>query len=434
MSSKSLDSVSEVGNPLLIIAATAASGFGLLADVSTMMAQSAVSKSKPSKDKTYEAAKDMLPSNLYTSYRLLERIMSANASITQKAAIGVRSIDEAGCKKMLGDSPVCSLAAELPDVQKEDSFMVWALQVAGAASAAPNAYATSFNNRIILNKALDEAFAEDLEAKACVIAHEMAHLQQDHSKRRQEAIAGWNAQAAGKISAAVKNAHRAQQSDGFWNGLAMIANAASAGLNTSAGNYSAAASAELNNQRLAARVQADQAAGRTMFGTMLEVAQRLSPEVFASLQSMKGLSASYITRTMKDVDVYLDEVATKSFDLSRQHEIEADELAVGYLARAGLNPEGCLRVIEKLHRGSYRPVAGKHDTHPGEEERKQKLRTAIDANSATYNRIKSQLVKPAPLAYDYDSKFELVTVYPRNSPQAGKGSNPAATVDQLLGK
>ena len=157
-------------------------------------------------------------------------------------------------------------------------------------------------------------------------------------------------------------------------------------------------------------------------------------EVFASLQTMKGLSASYITRTLKDVDVYLYEVATKSFDLSRQYEIEADVLAVGYLARAGLDPEGCLRVVEKLHRGSYCRVAGKHDSHPGEEERKQKLRTAIEANIPTFNRSKAQLLKPAPLAFDDDSKFELVPVYPRNSPTAGKGSNPAATEDELLGK
>ncbi len=164
-----------MANRLLTIAATAASEIGLLAAASTAMAQSAVLKSKPSKHKPFGAAKAMLPSNLYTSYRLLERIMSANASMTQRAAIGVRSIDEAGCKKMLSDSVVCSLAAELPDIETEDSFVVWALQVAGAASAAPNADATSFNNRIILNKALHAAFAEDLEAKACVIAHEMAH-------------------------------------------------------------------------------------------------------------------------------------------------------------------------------------------------------------------------------------------------------------------
>ena len=99
--------------------------------------------------------------------------------------------------------------------------------------------------------------------------------------------------------------------------------------------------------------------------------------------------------------------------------------------RVGFTGQRCLPM---RNRGSYSRVAGKHDSHLGEEESKQKLRTAIEANIPTFNRSKAQLLKPAPLAFDDDSKFELVPVYPRNSPTAGKGSNPAATEDELLGK
>ena len=104
--------------------------------------------------------------------------------------LGIRSLDEASCKQMLGNSGVCSVAVELPDVKREDHFLIWALQVAGSTAGAPNAYAQSSNNRIVINKALDLAFAEDLEAKACVLAHEMAHLQQDHTKQMKKALAG----------------------------------------------------------------------------------------------------------------------------------------------------------------------------------------------------------------------------------------------------
>lgn len=401
------------------------------------MAFAAANKSaakKSAAEKTYEKAKAELAADLYTSYRLLDRIMSANMGINQKASIGIRSLDDASCKKLLGDSPVCSLATELPDVKREDSFLVWALQVAGASAANPNAYATSVNNRIVINKALDEAFSEDLEAKACVIAHEMAHIQQDHTKLRQQAIAGWNADAAGKISAAVKNAHNAQKSGNFWTALAMVANAASAGLNTGMGNYGAAASANFNNQLLAARVQADNTAGGIMVNQVLQAAQTQAPEVFTALQGMDGLSASYVNRTMKDVKAYLDEVSEKAYGLSRQHETEADELAVKYMARAGLNPEGCLRVISKLHRGQYRPVADKNDSHPGEDERKAKITEAIEATASAYRRAKTQLVKPAPLAYRYDGRLEVVTVYPRGQQPESVISGSGAAVDKVLGQ
>ncbi len=429
-----LDDHRFVKRTLIVSLATAVTAVGMLSETTRALAQLSSRPSKSSADKLYEKAKAELPGNLYTSYRLLDRIISANVAITQKASIAIRSLDEASCKGMLGNSPICSLATELPDIKKEDSFLVWALQVAGSSSAAPNAYATSLNNRIILNKSLDDAFSEDLEAKACVIAHEVAHIQQDHSKLRMKAIAGWNVQAAGKISSAVKNAHSAQKSGNFWTTLAVAANAVSAGLNSGMGNYGAAASANLDNQMLVARMQAENEAGRMLVGQLLQVAQQQAPEIFNALQGMQGLSARYVQRTMKDVDMYLNEVSEKAFELSRQQEFEADQLAVAYMARAGINPEGCLRVISKLHRGQYRPFASKSDTHPGEQERTEKLQAAIEANAINYRRAKSQLVKPAPLSYQYDDKLEIVTVLPRGTAQNSNSSNAGAAVDGFLGK
>lgn len=417
-----------------LLAAAVASLYAL--DASSSVAAAAVKKAsnKSMAEKIYDKAKAELSPDLYTSYRLLDRIMSANMAINQQASIGIRSLDDASCNRLLGDSAVCSLATELPDVKREDSFLIWALQVAGASGASPNAYATSHNNRIVINKALDEAFSEDLEAKACVIAHEMAHVQQDHGKSRQQAVAEWNLEAAGKISSAVKNAHKAQKSGNFWTALAMVANAASAGLNSGMGNYGAASSANFNNQMLAARMQAESAAGGVIVNQVLQAAQTQAPEVFSALQQMDGLSASYVNRTMKDVKNYLDEVSEKAYGLSRQQETEADELAVNYMARAGLNPEGCLRVISKLHRGQYRPVADKNDSHPGEDERKAKIAEAIEVNAAEYRRAKTQLAKPAPLAYRYDSRLEVVTIYPRGQQPDTTKQDLGSAVDKVLGQ
>ncbi|MFN6339017.1 MAG: M48 family metalloprotease [Cyanobacteriota bacterium] len=385
-------------------------------------------------EKTYQRAKAELPEPLYPYYRLLDRILSANPTIKQKVTLGIRSLDEASCKQLLGNAAVCSVAAELPDVKKEDHFLIWALQVAGTNAGAPNAFAQSSNNRIVINRALDLSFADDLEAKACVLAHEMAHLQQDHSKRLKTALAGWNNEAAGKITSAVRNAHSAKNSNQFWTTLAMVANAASAGYNSSVGNYGAAAAASDSNQTLATRQQVDTLAGRQMLDEIYKVAQNEAPEVFTALQGMEGLPATLVKRTLKDVDVYLAEVSDKAFGLSREQELEADRLAVSYVAKAGINPEGCLRVVANLHRGQYRPVAGKNDTHPGEQERARNLKTAIAASAPEYVRVKASPVKPAPLPYRYDSRLDVVTLYTKTGPRDRQRQAAPADVDNLLGK
>ena len=338
--------------------------------------------------------------------------MAANPAVNQQATIGLRSIHESSCRNMLGDADICSVVAELPDINKQDHLLIWALQVAGTTAGAPNAFAQSSNNRIIINKALEQAFGNDLAAKACVFAHEFAHLQEDHSKQMKTALAQWNVDAAGRINTAVRNAHSANKGKQFWSAFAMVANAASAGLNASAGDTSAANEANANNQILAARLQADQAMGRALMQKIYQVAQGQAPEVFNALQGMEGLHASLVARTMKDADVYLAQVNTQAFALSRQREHEADSLAVNYLAKAGIDPAGCLRVISALHRGVHKPVANSNDTHPGEEERNQVIQQAITANVSVIARLKSQPQKPAPLTHRYDQRLEVATVFP----------------------
>ena len=93
----------------------------------------------PPINKPYQQAKTEMPEDLYPYYRLLDRIMAANPGISQQATIGLRSLDESSCRKMLGDSAICAVASELPDISRQDHFVIWALQVAAATSGAPNA-------------------------------------------------------------------------------------------------------------------------------------------------------------------------------------------------------------------------------------------------------------------------------------------------------
>lgn len=407
---------------------------GALAEVPAHASQAAQKKGRSATEATYEKAKSEMPGEVYSAYRILDRIVSANPSINQKASIGIRSIDDNSCRQMLGDSPLCAIVTQLPDVKKEDSFVVWALQVTAATSGAPNAYAySSASNRIIINKPLDDAFSDDIEAKACVIAHEMAHIQHDHLKKRQAALAQWNTEAATKISAAVDNAHKAHNSRKFWTVVAIMANAASAGMNSSAGNYGAAASANFNNQVLAARFQADSSAGQIMVAQLMQAAQSQAPDVFASLQKMDGLSASLVNRTMEDVKVYLGEVSEKGFVLSRQHELEADRIAVQYMANAGMNPEACLRVVDKLQHDHRPAQTAVKSTHPEKAERSANFREAIDLHKDVYRQVKAQPSKPGALAYTYDSNMEMATVYPHGQRAAAPTPSPAVNVERFLG-
>ena len=156
--------------------------------------------------------------------------------------------------------------------------------------------------------------------------------------------------------------------------------------------------------------------------------------MFEALKAMDGLPASLVARTMKDVNVYLSGVSDQAMALSREQEHEADRLAVNYLAKAGINPEGCLRVVTYLHRGQYNPVSSKNDTHPGELERTQSLKQAIAASAADYARSKAQLLKPAPLLYRYDNRLEVVTLYPAGRAQDRQSRPAPLDVDNLLSK
>jgi predicted Zn-dependent protease len=387
-------------------------------------------KASKTKSSVYDQAKASMSEDLYPAYRLLDRIMSANLSVTQKATIGMRSVDQATCSEILGDTAICGIAADLPDVQRTDSFFVWALQVASAAGGKPNAYASSFNNRIILNRSLNDAFDGSLSAKACVIAHELAHIQKDHSKSTKQALQAWNDEAAAKISSATINARKAQNSSNFWNALAMVANAANAGLNSGMGNYGLASLANSNNQMLANRMAADSIEGQIMVGRIMQAAKDAAPQVYQSLAGLDGLSGRIVERTMKDVRSYLGEVNLKAAGLSREQEYEADEMAVQYLANAGINPKGCLEMITILHRGTFKPIAKDLDTHPGESERRARIEQAIVRNEAAYRSAVLRSATISPLAYRYDERQELVSVFPRSVVSSSSGG--AATVDRFL--
>lgn len=394
----------------------------------------AIGKSKNSTvaEKIYAKARAQLPEHLYPSYRLLDRLMSANPAITQTISIAIRSIDDTSCMQVINNPDLCEVLAGLPDIKKEDNFLIWALQVAGAAQGQINAYAISSRNSIIINKSLYNAFAGDVEAQACVIAHEIAHVQEDHTKQSRKALSEWNKEAAIKMNAAIQNAHLAQKKSQILPSLTMIINTISAGLSAAQGDNATAESTLKENEILASQLQAEVAAGNTMIPIVIRNAQVQSPEVYNAFMNMKGLSPKLIDRTMQDIGQYLAEVNEKFFALSRSHELEADHLAVKYMSQAGLNPQACIRVIEKLNRGHHNPFASKNDTHPGEVERVENIKAAIAIHAPALKNAKSKPSKPAPLSYHYDNRTETVIVHARGQQMVTGVPDTTKNVDSIL--
>lgn len=381
---------------------------------------------------TYKQAKSELPDNLYTPYRLLDRILGANPEINQPASLGLRSIDSRSCQNLVGEAEICAIASELPDISKSDDFKLWSLQTAGALNSNPNAYANSYTNKIILNRSLADTLAQDYEGQACVIGHEMAHIQQDHTQRYVESVTSLNDTAAKKIRSAIANAHKAMTSN-------LIITQAFIGLNSSISEYNyntgrttSTETADKAKAKAEAEIAAEFAEGRTLLNRILDASQDKTSSVISALRQMEGLAAYYVKRTMQDINIYFAEVNQQAMAISRQQEIEADRLAVGYLARAGINPQGCLRVVAKLSHGKYIQPLREEGSHPSHNRRLEQIQEAITAHAAILQRAQSQIIKPAALAYRYDSQLQLVTVYPRIRNQGRGSSSNATTVDSFL--
>ena len=154
-------------------------------------------------------------------------------------------------------------------------------------------------------------------------------------------------------------------------------NASSAGLNSAAGNYSAAADANFQGQALASWIANNHSSGDIMFSQLMQKAASQAPRVASSLGQVDGLPGRFIKRAMVDVNSYLGEVTAKISETSRSHEYEQDSMAVEFLVNACIDPRGCIDVIATLHSGSYKPIAAFGDSHPGEVERIKNFQDAI---------------------------------------------------------
>lgn len=394
------------------------------------------SKSKKQIDR-YAEARNELPEDLYPVYRILERIVQTNKA-ENAVGITVRSTSPEECFAMTGNKELCAIVGDLPDVQAKDSMVAWAIQVVSSTKSLPNASADG-GSLIRMGKSLLNGLSGKPEATACVVAHELAHIKENHIKKINEKGNELDEKTSAKISDAVKNAHNAQKSAQTWTAIAMGLNAMSSGLNAGMGNYAMANQATMNNNYLAMSLQLESAAGAGEYSRYISAnyatLQSNAPRSLESMQGLEGLGAKYVKRTKKDIDQYLNEHRIELMGFSREQERAADRKAVEYVAKAGINPKSCLDVIDLIHKTTGDKITSPTDSHPGEDERRENMEKAIEELSPTLkDRYKMQQAKLPMLPYVYDKNSQVVRIMPQATSGMKEGKNSkSSSVDALLG-
>lgn len=389
---------------------------------------------KPKIDQYQQQKKDM-DADTYALYRILERIMQTN-QINQAISIASRSL----CNEMTKE---CQIISNLPKIGKKDNFYAWALQLIYGTQSSPNADANSQSNLIRMGRSLQNTLATNPSALACIVAHETAHITENHAKSRLAYLADLDSTAASKISSAIKNAHAVKKSKEVWTAIAMGLSAFSSGYNSSAGNYNASYQADINNLMLMSEYNRDITEGsnlavayRNIIQENMQQLRLLAPRTMNSLAGLNGLPASLVKRTGRDIDEYLSEFALKYKEFSRKNETEADMIGMEYVANAGIDPKGCIDAMIMLHRVTGDSSTNPLDTHPGEDERISALR---EKYSSLPNRLKIKFKQPVNaykiLPYVYNKETQIVTISPASVNHMKPGNNDQKTIiDSMLGK
>lgn len=410
----------------------------LIAAAIMLLVNPAFAQSKPKRSvDRYSEARRELPEDLYPVYRILERLMQTN-KIESAVGITVRSTSPEQCFAMTGNKELCAIVGDLPDVQAKDSMIAWAIQVVSSTQHLPNANADG-SNLIRMGKSLINGLSGKPEATACVVAHELAHITEEHIKKISKKGSELDEVTSAKITSAVKNAHSAQKSAEGWAALAMGLNAFSSGMNAGMGNYALANQANMNNYYLTLSLKAESEQGAGEYARYISAnyatLQSNAPRSLNAMKGLEGLRATYVKRTKTDIDKYLNEHMVELMSFSRMQEVEADSKAIEYVAKAGINPYSCLDVVDFIHKTTGNQGTAATDSHPGENERRLRMERAIaELSPAIRNRYKMQQAKLPMLPYVYDSNSQVIRVMPPGTAgmKAGKNSK-ASSVDALLG-
>ncbi len=276
----------------------------------------------------YKSAKEVMNPDLYLVYRVADRIITTN-NIKRPIRVAVRN--NVDCVGMLGLNPEsarCQSIQLLPQIDKATNFDIWAAQVVGTMSGSANAFAMSDAGTIFLNIAMLKELTGKIDQVACVVAHELAHVTQNHSEDKRKKQKELDLKTAAKVSKSVAKARGAQNT--YVVGMAILG-----GVNAGLGNSTYSTDMALNNLRLSAMLTKPQIA---------KTALKYSPRIGQSINEMQGLAENYAQMAWNRIGYNLRDHALEFAGYGRELEYEADLIGVEYVAAAGFNPLQCKKL------------------------------------------------------------------------------------------
>jgi beta-barrel assembly-enhancing protease len=245
-----------------------------------------------------------------------------------------------------------------------------------------NAFATDVNLLAVFNGLLDQ-LSGDPSALACVMGHEMAHHTKRHiavsQSEQEKLIVQYQTEAEQEAMKEAQSAQNEATSSAIGGAVVQSIGNAVGGIGGLFGKV-----------------------GGGMLGTSaenrLELARKRIPEI--------------VERKKK-------ELTAKIAENSRTQELEADEIGYKYIATAGFEPEGCLRVMEVLGR-----TAGSEfdTTHPAIPKRIEQLKTLMNQYppDKLAQQGKQKLSTIPPLTYDISRDKSSLRI---NSRRGGSSTN-----------
>ena len=183
-----------------------------------------------------------MPADLYLVYRVADRIITTN-DIKRPIRVAVRNnVDCEGILRIASNSQRCQSIGLLSKIDKASNFDIWAAQVVGTMKGQANAAAYSDFGTIFLNTAMLKELTGKVDQVACVVAHELAHVTQNHSAEERESE-GIRQKTAVKVSESVRSARNSQNAY-------IAAMAIMGGINAGLGNSTFSTYSALSNLRV----------------------------------------------------------------------------------------------------------------------------------------------------------------------------------------
>ena len=306
------------------IAATTAIGVSFVALPADINAQPVGSK----RAESYKAAKKVMPPDLYLVYRVADRIITTN-DIKRPIRVAVRNnVDCEGILGIASTSPKCQSIGLLPKIDKASNFDIWAAQVVGTMKGQANAAAYSDFGTIFLNTAMLKELTGKVEQVACVVAHELAHVTQNHSAEEREKAKELDKKTAVKVSESVRSARNSQNAY-------IAAMAIMGGINAGLGNSTYSTDSALNNLRVSAMLARPRIA---------KAALEQQPAIGQAFNEMQGLAGNFVNQAIERIQYNLRDYSLELAGFNRAQEYEADLLGTKYVATAGFNPKSCIKL------------------------------------------------------------------------------------------